>query len=98
MLKTMIESVNRKVVTVLMRGQMPVRETEEVKEAQKEVHQDYSKMKANKDEISGTGAAASQQTQEQKQQPVTAAPHVGRNEACPCGSGKKYKNCHGKTN
>ena len=31
-----------------------------------------------------------------KRQPVKAMPKVGRNEPCPCGSGKKYKRCHGK--
>lgn len=32
---------------------------------------------------------------EEKSQPITRAPKIGRNEICPCGSGKKYKNCHG---
>jgi preprotein translocase subunit SecA len=31
-----------------------------------------------------------------KRAPVQAAPKIGRNDACPCGSGKKYKNCHGR--
>jgi preprotein translocase subunit SecA len=31
-----------------------------------------------------------------KQQPVRVEQKVGRNDACPCGSGKKYKNCHGQ--
>lgn len=34
--------------------------------------------------------------QREKQQPVVAEPKIGRNDACPCGSGKKYKQCHGK--
>ncbi|MDE6855797.1 MAG: SEC-C domain-containing protein, partial [Muribaculaceae bacterium] len=33
---------------------------------------------------------------EQQQQPAKADPKIGRNDPCPCGSGKKYKNCHGK--
>jgi preprotein translocase subunit SecA len=33
---------------------------------------------------------------EQKQAPVTVGPKIGRNDPCPCGSGKKYKACHGK--
>ena len=31
-----------------------------------------------------------------KQEPVKVEPKIGRNDPCPCGSGKKYKNCHGK--
>lgn len=94
--KTMIDSINRKTVKVLMRGQIPVREAEEVKQAAPEEHQDFSQMKTEKDEIGGTGANASQEREPQKAQPVHAAPHIGRNEPCPCGSGKKYKNCHGQ--
>ena len=35
-------------------------------------------------------------TETVKQEPVKVGPKIGRNDACPCGSGKKYKNCHGK--
>ena len=94
--KTMVDTINRKTVTILMRGQIPVREPEEVKQAAPEEHQDYSKMKTEKDEIGGTGANAAQEKQPQKPQPIHAAPHIGRNDPCPCGSGKKYKNCHGQ--
>ena len=42
-------------------------------------------------------AAASQDTREQqKREPIRAEKTVGRNDPCPCGSGKKYKNCHGQ--
>ena len=41
-------------------------------------------------------AASANQGQQQKTQPVKAAPRIGRNDPCPCGSGKKYKNCHGR--
>ena len=41
-------------------------------------------------------AASAQQGQPQKTMPVKAAPRIGRNDPCPCGSGKKYKNCHGR--
>ena len=44
----------------------------------------------------GTMAEALGATEEQPQQPVHAAPKIGRNDPCPCGSGKKYKHCHGK--
>lgn len=41
-------------------------------------------------------AAANSAPQKQVQTPVKAAPKIGRNDMCPCGSGKKYKNCHGQ--
>ena len=93
--KAMINKINRKTVQILMRGQIPVREPQEVKEAAPEQHQDYSRLKTEKEQIAGTGANASQEREPKKQEPAVAAPHVGRNEPCPCGSGKKYKNCHG---
>ena len=93
--KTMVENINRKTVSVLMRGQIPVREPEEVQEAKIEEHQDYSNMKTEKDQVA-TSADGSQSVEKGKPQPVRAAPHVGRNDLCPCGSRKKYKNCHGQ--
>ncbi|MEG1617411.1 MAG: preprotein translocase subunit SecA [Bacteroidales bacterium] len=93
--KTMIDNINRKTVKVLMRGQIPVSQPEEVKQAAPEEHQDFSKMKTEKDQIGGTGVTASQNPEKPKNEPVHAEPHIGRNDLCPCGSGKKYKNCHG---
>jgi preprotein translocase subunit SecA len=61
---------------------------------------DLSKFEANKDEMtsyndpSGGGKAKDGRTQ--AHQPVRVEKKVGRNEPCPCGSGKKYKNCHGR--
>ena len=46
---------------------------------------------ADYDEALGTGASAAS-----ARQPAVAGPKVGRNDPCPCGSGKKYKHCHGK--
>ena len=43
------------------------------------------------DEPGGGGSAV-------KRQPVQVEPKIGRNDPCPCGSGKKYKNCHGRNN
>lgn len=94
--KTMVDAINRKSVTILMRGQLPIREPKQVEQAVVEEHTDYSKMRTEKDEIHGTGAAAAQSPEKMKQEPAHAEPHVGRNDACPCGSGKKYKNCHGQ--
>jgi len=98
--KEMIDSINRKVLAVLMRGQIPMREPEQVREAKITQHQDFSKFKTQKAEI-GSGSSNSddptkQDTREpQKAQPIHVDKLPGRNDQCPCGSGKKYKNCHG---
>jgi len=93
--KEMIDSMNRKVLAVLMRGQIPVREPEQVREARPSQRMDLSKFKTQKDEVGG-GDPTKQDTREiQKTQPIHVEKKVGRNDPCPCGSGKKFKNCHG---
>jgi len=99
--KTMVDDMNRKSVSVLMRGQIPMREPEEVRQAAPERKTDYSKYRTQKDEISESrrvqGQVASRDTRElQKTGPIRAEKTVGRNDPCPCGSGKKYKNCCGR--
>lgn len=58
-------------------------------------------MRATHQEFDGGDAAvaedyAAANAEQMKQEPVKAGPKVGRNDPCPCGSGKKYKQCHGK--
>ena len=95
--KEMIDSINRKVLAILMRGQIPVREPEQVREARPSQRMDLSKYKTQKDEVGGGSQDPTKQdTREvQKTQPIHVEKKVGRNDPCPCGSGKKYKNCHG---
>ena len=63
----------------------------------------YASYSTTRDTYPGESAqrqAAAQATtnrDEQTSQPTQAGPRIGRNDLCPCGSGKKYKNCHGKT-
>ena len=96
--KLMVNDVNSKAVSVLMRGQIPVRDPESVKQAAPEQKTDYSKYKTQKDEIGegDMGDGGPKQPKERKLEPIRVEKKVGRNEPCPCGSGKKYKNCHGK--
>jgi preprotein translocase subunit SecA len=99
--KKMIDDMNRKSVSVLMRGQIPMREPEQVRQATPERKTDYSKYRTQKDEISESsrvqGEVAGRDTREQQvTAPIRASKTVGRNDPCPCGSGKKYKNCCGK--
>jgi len=99
--RKMVDDMNRKSVSVLMRGQIPMQAPDDVRRAAPERKTDYSKYRTQKDEISEgrrlQGQAASRDTREQqKTAPVRAEKTVGRNDPCPCGSGKKYKNCCGR--
>jgi len=95
--KEMIENINHKVLSILMRGQIPVREPEKVREAKIPVRQDFSKYKTQKDEIAdrGNSDTGGDTREKQRPQPIHVEKKVGRNDPCPCGSGKKYKHCHG---
>ena len=102
----MVQKMNSKAVSILMRSQLHIPEQEEIKEAAPEKKQDFSRMQASHAQAQsslGGGQPAGNGAQHQPAQPapqprtpIVAQPHVGRNEPCPCGSGKKYKNCHGR--
>ena len=86
--KQMIEQVNKDIVSFLMKANLP--EQTSVKQ-----EQNYSQEKlqtGRQDVISNRGS----RPEKPKAQPVRVDQKVGRNEPCPCGSGKKYKQCHGK--
>ncbi|MBQ6765652.1 MAG: SEC-C domain-containing protein, partial [Paludibacteraceae bacterium] len=90
----MIETINQKAITILMRGQIPVREGDAVQEAREQRRDDPSRYQTSRSDIMRAGQ---QDTREQqKTQPIRAEKTVGRNDPCPCGSGKKYKNCCGR--
>jgi preprotein translocase subunit SecA len=76
-----------------MKGQIPISEADEVKEAPlaRRSH-DRSQYREEKMDADSSGE---QHEEHKAPQPIRHAPKVGRNEPCPCGSGKKYKNCHG---
>ncbi|WP_279091937.1 preprotein translocase subunit SecA [Butyricimonas virosa] len=89
--KSMVDKINKNVVSTLMKGQIPFEAPEEVKQAE-EKRTDLSKMRTGRSD-----APAAQTNQApRKTEPVKVGPKVGRNDPCPCGSGKKYKNCHGR--
>ena len=110
--KTMIDSMNRKASAILMRAHIqvaPPQEAEaaaaqkvEVKQAAPERPTDMSRYKTRKDDIEEqreaqrAAAAGAGQASQPKAEPVRAEPKIGRNDPCPCGSGKKFKNCHGR--
>ena len=97
--KEMIDTINKKVLEILMRGQIPTRETQQVRQGEQQHRQDFSKYRTQKDEVGRSSSSSDptkQDTREiQKSEPIRVDKKVGRNDPCPCGSGKKYKNCHG---
>ena len=96
---TMVDKINNQTVSILMRGQIPVQEPQEVRQAAPEQRQDLSKYREQKQDLSDPNQQAATQhdtREQQKREPIRAEKTVGRNDPCPCGSGKKYKNCHGK--
>lgn len=96
---TMVNKINNQTVSVLMRGQIPIQEPEQVREAapepQRPQRQQYREEKQDLGDPRQQ-AAAQHDTREVKREPIRAQKTVGRNDPCPCGSGKKFKNCHGK--
>ncbi len=91
--RTMIDKINKDVCSVLLRGQIPIRDSSGVQRAQAPKRTDFSKMEANKREFQSDNAPG--QKKEEHVQPIRVEKKVGRNDPCPCGSGKKYKQCHG---
>jgi len=95
--KTMINKVNKDVVSTLMKGHIPTQDPEQVKEAQRKRQVDMSKLKTSKSDFSQYSSTGERgQERNQKAEPVRVDKKIGRNDPCPCGSGKKYKLCHGK--
>ena len=95
----MVDKINNQTVSVLMRGQIPVQQPEQVREAEPEPAPRQERYVESREDLTDPNqeAAARQDTREpQKQQPVVAEKLPGRNDPCPCGSGKKFKNCHGR--
>ncbi|CAG4884125.1 preprotein translocase subunit, ATPase [Georgfuchsia toluolica] len=87
--ETLLSAVRADVIKLLMT--VEIRSQEQIEEAEQPPPQveNVQYHHAGYDEALGT-------VEERPQQPVHAAPKIGRNDPCPCGSGKKYKHCHGK--
>ncbi|MDE6570363.1 MAG: preprotein translocase subunit SecA [Alistipes sp.] len=93
----MLVKVNREVLSILSRAYVPVREQGAEAAQRQQQHRDRAKVDVNKLQASRMQAAAQAGQQDrQKTMPIQADKKIGRNDPCPCGSGKKYKNCHGK--
>jgi preprotein translocase subunit SecA len=105
--RNMTAEVNKDIVSFLCHASIPLQQNENLKEGRQQ-KTDMSRTRANKEEVDRAGQdyAANEKDKfepggggtevAEKQAPVKVGPKIGRNDPCPCGSGKKYKHCHGK--
>lgn len=85
---TMLEELNKDVLSFLLRAFVPLREDSEARPAQAPRSQDMSNMRTQRNDLTTSG-------EQKARTPIHVDKKIGRNDPCPCGSGKKYKNCHG---
>lgn len=99
--KQMLSSVNREVISFLFKGNIPQQAPGQLQEARPRPRVDMSNMRVSKPEYVASATsgdmdqAIAPPVAAPRAQPVHVGPKVGRNDPCPCGSGKKYKSCHG---
>ena len=97
----MLLDINREITSFLSRAQLPMPKEDEVREA-RQPQAPQKGLRAGRQNDFDRAAAQQRQAidqssqQPQKVMPVHVDKKVGRNDPCPCGSGKKYKNCHGR--
>ena len=94
----MVNKINNQTISILMRGQIPMPDPSQVREAAPEParpRQQYQEQKRDLNDPAQQDAAR-RDTREVKREPMRSDHVPGRNDPCPCGSGKKYKNCHGR--
>lgn len=95
--KEFTNKVNQDIISFLMKVTIPVENPGAVKEQAATVRTNLQNLKTSRTDDAATSDSRMQDTREKpKQQPVKAEEKIGRNDPCPCGSGKKYKQCHGK--
>ncbi|MBP8115740.1 MAG: SEC-C domain-containing protein, partial [Chitinophagaceae bacterium] len=99
--------VNKNIVSFLSHASIPIQQDNTPLKEGRQQKTDMSRMRANKDEVDAAGQEYGANEKDrfdpgggtevaEKQEPVKVGPKIGRNDLCPCGSGKKYKQCHGK--
>jgi len=106
--RNMDSDVNRDIISFLCHSGIQSGNQSDIREG-REQKTDMSKLKVRKDEMATAGVPGPQTGAPQeggndyyepsepvRQEPIKVGPKIGRNDPCPCGSGKKYKNCHGK--
>ncbi len=103
--REMDSNMNKEIVSFLCHCAIPVEQQTPIREGH-EKKTDMSRMKVRKDELVAAGSGSGpildegkdyyEPSEPVKQEPIKVGPKVGRNDPCPCGSGKKYKLCHGR--
>ena len=95
--KIMVSKVNKQIVSTLAKGHIPVSEPEQIHEGHERRGLDMSKLSTSKSDMPESSSNRPEAPRElQHVQPIRVEKRVGRNDPCPCGSGKKFKSCHGK--
>ena len=101
--RQMLDNFNRRAIAILLRGFIPQQQPSEMRQAHAPQRTDMSRYRTQKDVVqqaaqqSGMAGAAARDTREaQKTMPIIADKKPRPNDPCPCGSGKKYKQCHGR--
>lgn len=89
--KALIDKINKSVLSTLMKGHIPMQEGDEVAEARQQRRLDTSRMTTGRADPGYNDPSKGKVSN----QPVKVEKKVGRNDPCPCGSGKKFKHCHG---
>jgi preprotein translocase subunit SecA len=92
--KTMLQKINKDVVSYLIKGDILIKNQGQIREARLPRGLDRSQMKEERGDLLSQSNSNTQE--KEKPQPIRVEKKVGRNDPCPCGSGKKYKQCHGK--
>ena len=93
--RSMNEEVNKTIVSFLTHTSIPIQDEQAQLKEGRQQKTDMSRMHANKEEVDAAGEDYAA-NEHDKSAPAVAGPRIGRNDPCPCGSGKKYKQCHGK--
>jgi preprotein translocase subunit SecA len=102
--RRMSADMNKDIVSFLCHAQLPSQEEAPTLREGRQQKTDMSKMQINKAQVDSAGSDYGANEKDYydpshidtKQEPVKVGPKIGRNDPCPCGSGKKYKNCHGR--
>ena len=94
----MVNKINNSTTATLMRCQIPVQNPQDVRQAGPEQRAPKQKYTETHEDLNDKSqqAAAQQDTRKTAPEPIVKEKVPGRNDPCPCGSGKKFKNCHGK--
>ncbi|MEI7500750.1 MAG: preprotein translocase subunit SecA [Bacteroidota bacterium] len=90
--KSMVQRTNKEITSFLIKADVPI-QVDNVKEAQAPRKMDRARMREERSDLLSQSNSNTQE--HSRPQPVKVEKKVGRNDPCPCGSGKKYKNCHG---